>query len=49
MFSDNIDRLLMQEKMAVKKVVTEFIKNMITKDTKCIGLSKGSCSGLRKE
>jgi hypothetical protein len=32
MFSDNIDRLLMQERMAVKKVAAEFIKDMITKD-----------------
>lgn len=49
MFSDNIGRLLMQERMAVKKVVAEFIKNMITKDAIHIGLSKIQMFRLKKK
>ena len=49
MFSDNVDRLLIQERMAVKKVVAEFIKNMTTKDAKRIGLSKMQMFRLKKK
>ena len=49
MFNDNIDRLLMRERIAVKKVVAEFIKNMTTKDAKRIGLSKMQMFRLKKK
>ncbi len=38
----------MQERIAVKKVVAEFIKNMTMKDAKRIGLSKMQMFRLEK-
>ena len=49
MFNDNIDRRLMQERMAVKKIVAEFIKNMTTKDARHIGLYKRHLFRLKKK
>jgi aconitase B len=39
----------MRERMAVKKVVAEFIKKMTTKDAKHIGLSKRHLFRLKKK